>query len=99
MTFPHLVLASEPHDRSGEHRADDSWLEQAWDDPSTRVLVVAGSRVRPLDGKVPWVAPTDEPEPSWLLERLADRGVRSLLIEGGATINAAFLADGAVDEL
>jgi riboflavin biosynthesis pyrimidine reductase len=46
-----------------------------------------------------WVAPTVEPEPAWLLGRLAARGVRSLLIEGGPTVNAAFLAAGAVDEL
>ena len=62
VTFPHLVLASDPHDRSGEHRADDRWLEHAWDDPSTRVLVVADSRVRPVEGRVPWVAPTDVPD-------------------------------------
>ena len=59
VTFPHLVLASDPHDRSGEHRADEPWLEHAWEDPSTRVLVVAGSRVRPVEGTVPWVAPAD----------------------------------------
>jgi NAD+ diphosphatase len=62
VTFPHLVLASDPHHRSGEHRADDPWLDRAWHDPSTRVLVVSGSRVRPVDGRVPWVAPTDVPE-------------------------------------
>ena len=61
MTFPHLALASDPHDRSGEHRADVAWLERAWGDPSTRVLVVAGSRVRPVDGTVPWVASTEAP--------------------------------------
>src|SRR5262249_45826030 len=47
------------HDRVGEHRGDDAWLERAWADPATRVLVVAGSRVRPDDGTVPWV-PTSE---------------------------------------
>jgi 5-amino-6-(5-phosphoribosylamino)uracil reductase len=46
-----------------------------------------------------WVAPTEEPEPGWVLAQLAARGVGSLLIEGGPTVNAAFLAAGAVDEL
>jgi NAD+ diphosphatase len=59
VTFPHLELAADPHDRVGEHRADDAWLERAWRDPATRVLVVAGSRVRPVDGAVPWVPTTD----------------------------------------
>lgn len=62
MTFPHLVLASAPHDRSGEHRGDDPWLEHAWEDSATRVLVVAGSRVRPVEGTVPWVAPREVPQ-------------------------------------
>jgi NAD+ diphosphatase len=62
VTFPHLELAADPHDRVGEHRADDAWLEHAWADPETRVLVVAGSRVRPVDGTVPWVPSTETPE-------------------------------------
>jgi NAD+ diphosphatase len=62
VTFPHLELAADPHDRVGVHRTDDAWLEQAWDDPETRVLVVAGNRVRPVDGSVPWLATSDVPE-------------------------------------
>jgi NAD+ diphosphatase len=61
VTFPHLELASDPHDRVGERRADDDWLERAWADPETRVLVVAGSRVRPVDGAAPWVPTADVP--------------------------------------
>jgi riboflavin biosynthesis pyrimidine reductase len=54
---------------------------------------------RPLPGVETWVAPTGEPEPAWLLERLGARGVRSLLLEGGPTLNAAFLAAGLLDEV
>jgi NAD+ diphosphatase len=61
VTFPHLELAASPHDRVGAHRGDDGWLDRAWADPSTRVLVVAGSRVRPADGTVPWVSTADVP--------------------------------------
>jgi riboflavin biosynthesis pyrimidine reductase len=65
-----------------------------------RILVVGGG---PAVGEPPGtellVAPTDRPAPEWVLARLAERGVRSLLLEGGPTTNAAFLAAGAFDEL
>jgi 5-amino-6-(5-phosphoribosylamino)uracil reductase len=44
-------------------------------------------------------APTAEPEPRWVLRELADRGIGSLLLEGGPHINAAFLAAGLIDEI
>ena len=53
----------------------------------------------PLPGVETWVAPDAVPQPGWLLDRLAAQGVKSLLIEGGPTVNAAFLAAGAFDEL
>jgi riboflavin biosynthesis pyrimidine reductase len=53
----------------------------------------------PLPGVETWVAPDPVPQPAWLLDRLAERGMRSLLIEGGPTVNSAFLAAGAFDEL
>ena len=61
MSFPHLDLAANAHDRAGERRVDDDWLEARWADPETRVLVVAGTRVRPVDGVLPWVAPAAAP--------------------------------------
>jgi riboflavin biosynthesis pyrimidine reductase len=53
----------------------------------------------PLPGVETWVAPTEDPEPAWLLERLAAEGVGSLLLEGGPTLNSAFLAAGLLDEV
>jgi riboflavin biosynthesis pyrimidine reductase len=44
-------------------------------------------------------APTPRPEPAWLLGRLANLGIRSLLLEGGPHLNAGFLAAGLIDEL
>ncbi|MBW3613096.1 MAG: dihydrofolate reductase family protein [Chloroflexi bacterium] len=44
-------------------------------------------------------APTERPEPRWILERLAERGITSFLLEGGPGINAAFLADDLIDEV
>jgi NAD+ diphosphatase len=61
VTFPHLELAAHPHDRVGVRRVDQAWLDRVWDDPGSRVLVVAGSRVRSLDGTVPWVSGADSP--------------------------------------
>jgi len=57
--YPHVELAADPHDRVGERRADEAWLDAAWADPDTRVLVVAGTRVRPVDEAVQWVSPAE----------------------------------------
>jgi NAD+ diphosphatase len=61
--YPHVELAADPHDRVGERRADEAWLEAAWADPDTRVLVVAGTRVRPVDEAVQWVSPAEATAP------------------------------------
>jgi NAD+ diphosphatase len=84
-----LELAANPHDRAGEHRGDDAWLESAWQDPGTRVLVVAGNRVRPVDGTVPWVAPGDLAD----LAALAGGGVRVLLGERDGRVWFADVVD------
>jgi riboflavin biosynthesis pyrimidine reductase len=82
---------------TGPVPVDRRWFSHA-DQP--RILVVGGG---PTIGEPPGtellVAPTDEPEPGWVLERLAERGIGSLLLEGGPTTNAAFLAADAIDEL
>ena len=61
MTYPHKKLSANPHDRVGVHRGDDAWLEQRWADPETRVLVVSGTRIKPVDGRIDWVSPADAP--------------------------------------
>jgi NAD+ diphosphatase len=61
VSFPHLDLAANAHDRAGERRVDDAWLDERWADPETRVLVVSGTRIRPVDGTVPWSASADVP--------------------------------------
>jgi NAD+ diphosphatase len=82
VTFPHLRLAANPHDRTGLRRSDDAWLEQRWADRSSRVLVVSGTRVRPVDGRLEWVAPQDAPE-----------GLRVLLGEQDGTTYFAVVVD------
>jgi riboflavin biosynthesis pyrimidine reductase len=44
-------------------------------------------------------APDERPAPGWVLDRLAERGIGSLLLEGGPHLNAAFLAAGLIDEV
>jgi riboflavin biosynthesis pyrimidine reductase len=87
---------------SGVVPLDGRWL--AADAP--RLLVVgrdsphAGASAGDLPPGVDLlVAPTPQPEVGWLLGQLAERGIRSLLVEGGPRLNASFLAAGAIDEL
>jgi riboflavin biosynthesis pyrimidine reductase len=77
-------------------------VDVAWftgDEP--RVLVVGrDNQLREApDGTELLRAPDVRPDPCWVLEALAERGIRSLLLEGGPHLNAAFLAVGLIDEL
>ena len=82
---------------TGAVPTDRRWFGHA-DQP--RILVVGGG---PAFGEPPGTevltAPTDQPEPDWILARMAERGIASFLLEGGPTTNAAFLAADAIDEL
>ena len=80
MSQPHLLLTAGTHDRLGVHRKDDAWLAERWDDDRSRVLVVSGTRVRPVEGALPWVAPGDAPD-----------GVRVLLGERDGTTHWAVI--------
>jgi NAD+ diphosphatase len=61
-TLPHLALSAHAHNRLGLQRTDEAWLERTWKEPSTRVLLVSGSRLRPVGGEVEWVSPDRAPE-------------------------------------
>ncbi|WP_372729681.1 NAD(+) diphosphatase [Nocardioides sp.] len=78
MTFPHLRLSANPHDRTGVRRKDQAWLDERWADPESRVLLVSGTRVRPVSGRVPWLSPQEAPE-----------GLRVLLGEQGGRAHFA----------
>lgn len=62
MVFQHERLTAHPHDRSGLHRADEAWLEERWADPRSRVLVVSGTRIKPVGGAIDWIAPAQAPD-------------------------------------
>lgn len=82
MTFPHVALSADAHDRAAVRRGDDTWLEEQWADPDTRVLAVSGTRVRPIDGALDWVSPAEAPA-----------GVRMLLGERDGRAWFAVVAD------
>ncbi|MBZ5734167.1 NAD(+) diphosphatase [Nocardioides sp. TRM66260-LWL] len=82
---PHLRLSADPHERVAERRRDEAWLAAAWAAPTTRVLVVAGTRIRPVDGRIDWVSPEQAPE-----------GVRILLGQRDGITWFAVVADRAL---
>jgi NAD+ diphosphatase len=78
-----IALSSFPHDRIGHRRSDEAWLEEVWSDETTRVLVVAGTRVEVTDGAISWVPPS-----------LAPDGTKVLLGERDGTVSFAVIIDG-----
>lgn len=62
MTYPHLSLVADPHDRHGLQRTDEEWLRERWEDPTSRVLVIAGTRVRPGEDGLVWLPSAEAPE-------------------------------------
>ncbi len=82
---------------TGPIDTDAGWFDG--DEP--RILFVG--RDNPL-GRAPngtelLRARTERPEPAWVVARLAERGIGSLLLEGGPHLNAAFLAADLIDEV
>jgi riboflavin biosynthesis pyrimidine reductase len=74
-----------------------SWFTR--DEPRILVVGAANPMADAPAGTELLRAPTALPEPRWVVERLAERGIGSLLVEGGPHLNAAFLAAGLIDEL
>jgi len=64
-----------------------------------RLVVVGAEGPKQVPGAEVLVAPTRYPEPGWLLRALRARGIGSVLLEGGPTVNARFHAAGLIDEL
>jgi NAD+ diphosphatase len=68
----HVALSRQAHDRIAERRVDEDWLAEVWQDPATRVLVMAGTKFQLYDGHVPWISPQDAPDGTRVL--LGDLG-------------------------
>jgi NAD+ diphosphatase len=88
VSFPHIELAAHPHERAGDRRADRAWLDAAWADPETRVLVFTGTRVLPSDGMLRWLPSAEAPE----------NGTRVLLGERDGRIWFALIVDRAAED-
>jgi NAD+ diphosphatase len=65
--LPHVALSAHAHNRMGLRRTDGAWLAERMADATTRVLVVAGNRLRPVDGAVEWISPDEAPEGTLVL--------------------------------
>ncbi len=76
-----IAMSRHAHDRVGERRTDDTWLAEVWSDPATRVVVLAGTRLRLVDRKATWVAPAAAPE-----------GIKVLLGERDGSVHFAVIA-------
>ncbi len=66
-SLPHVALSAHAHNRMGLQRTDDGWLSARMAEPATRVLVVAGNRLRPVGGAIEWVSPDRAPEGTLVL--------------------------------
>ena len=60
---------------------------------------IDAARRRELEDRGAEVVPLDVPEPASILRDLFDRGIESVLIEGGGTLAAAFVEAGAHDRV
>lgn len=78
--LPHVALSAHAHNRMGLRRTDEAWLAACMADPATRVLVVAGNRLRPVDGAVAWVGPDRAPDGTLVLLGEADDVVHLAVI-------------------
>jgi NAD+ diphosphatase len=87
VTYPHQQLSANPHDRLGVRRGDEAWLEERWADPGTRVLVVSGTRIKPVDGRIGWVPAAEAPE-----------GLRVLLGEHDGQARFAVIVDAGISK-
>lgn len=90
-------MSANAHDRMAVRRRDQAWLDERWDDPHTRVLVVSNARVRPVDGLIDWVSPARAPAGQRLL--LGDRdGSVCFALLADPDVRAQLTAQGHEDE-
>lgn len=77
--------------------ADSRWY--AGDEPRVLVIGARNPMTEVPGGTELLRSPDDRPEPAWVLARLAERGIGSILLEGGPRLNASFLAQDLIDEV
>ena len=62
VTHVHERLTSARYDRRAARRTDETWLEERWADPASRVLVVADNRLRVAESGLEWQSPVHAPD-------------------------------------
>ncbi|UGS34971.1 dihydrofolate reductase family protein [Capillimicrobium parvum] len=94
-------LGDEPVGATLTRRGEVPWGIPLFAESRSRVLVYTGARVDvPAETTADVeVVVLDDPDPAVVVADLRARGLRSILCEGGATLNAALLRAGVVDEL
>ena len=76
---------------------DGSWFEG--DEPRILMVGARNPMTEAPEGTELLRSPTERPDPDWVLGRLAERGIGSVLLEGGPHLNASFLAADLIDEV
>ena len=51
-----IALSVRAHDRVGNRRTDQAWLDEAWAEPTTRVVKMVGSRFPASPQAVEWTS-------------------------------------------
>jgi NAD+ diphosphatase len=92
-----IALSRHAHNRIALHRTDEAWLDTAWADPATRVLLLDGGRLLVRDGDADDVGDGGDgrSEPTWVAPSEAPAGTRVLLGEDAGTgaVRFAVLVD------
>ncbi len=76
---------------------DGTWFQG--DEPRVLVVGARNPMTEAPTGTELLRSPGERPDPRWVVAELFARGISSLLLEGGPTLNASFLADGLIDEV
>jgi 5-amino-6-(5-phosphoribosylamino)uracil reductase len=76
---------------------DARWF--SGDEPRILVVGVQNPMTEAPAGTELLRSPDELPDPRWVLGLLAERGIGSLLLEGGPSLNASFLAADLIDEV
>jgi NAD+ diphosphatase len=98
VTLDHLALSRATVDRVTKRRTDRDWIDAAWKDPRTRVLVVHDGQALVRDDHLVFVAPEEAPAGTrFLLGEDADGtvyfGVSAPLGPAGTGVRAASLRE------
>ena len=98
---PSLTTRGIPNGRSPTRIILDSKgrlpsVSKVLEDDGVQVIQVIGNEINPAtikSGQNVEIlrAPSAQPEPLWLLEQLGMKGMRSLLVEGGAKVHGSFI--------